>query len=416
MNFDEKESKDVSTVLIKDKDKDKVYKKNKKINQKDLEIIINDIIINYNINNEDIMNLDIKESLVEMIKLLYESVNCNNDLSELDNMIHKLLDYRIKVSPPSYTDNDLNKINSLIDNLKKIPQPAQRTPEWYEFRENRLTASDLATAIDKNPYSTRSKLILNKCGIKEDWNPGPAIIHGVKYEDVAVMIYSLRNDVIVKEYGCIPHPNLKCFGASPDGIVDTDSENKNFIGRMLEIKCPTQRPITGFVPKYYYYQVQGQLEVCDLDYCDFLECKIVEYNSEDEYFLDGDFEYTNDNKEKGILIELHDYSLEKSIYKYADYGISYDDYLIWSNNIIESVLDDDNLEYIQTSFWRLEEYSCILLNRNRELWSNIEPKILKFWDDVLHYREKGCDEINQPPKKKQRKIKKDTLLFLDDSD
>ena len=25
---------------------------------------------------------------------------------------------------------------------------------------------------------------MNKCGIKEEWNPGPAIIHGVKYEDV----------------------------------------------------------------------------------------------------------------------------------------------------------------------------------------------------------------------------------------
>ena len=58
---------------------------------------------------------------------------------------------------------------------------------------------------------------MNKCGIKEEWNPGPAIIHGVKYEDVAVSIYESRNDVNVAEYGCIPHPNISCFGASPDG-------------------------------------------------------------------------------------------------------------------------------------------------------------------------------------------------------
>ena len=38
---------------------------------------------------------------------------------------------------------------------------------------------------------------------------------------------------------------------------------------MLEIKCPTKRPITGFIPEYYHYQVQGQLEVCNLNYCDF---------------------------------------------------------------------------------------------------------------------------------------------------
>ena len=28
------------------------------------------------------------------------------------------------------------------------------------------------------------------------------------------------------------------FGASPDGIVEWESENKNYVGRMLEIKMP----------------------------------------------------------------------------------------------------------------------------------------------------------------------------------
>ena len=47
---------------------------------------------------------------------------------------------------------------------------------------------------------------------------------------------------------------------------------------MLEIKCPTSRDITGFVPEYYHAQVQGQLEVCGLEYCDFLECELREYD------------------------------------------------------------------------------------------------------------------------------------------
>ena len=35
---------------------------------------------------------------------------------------------------------------------------------------------------------------------------------------------------------------------------------------MLEIKCPKSRKLNGFVPEYYLAQVQGQLEVCDLEY------------------------------------------------------------------------------------------------------------------------------------------------------
>ena len=89
---------------------------------------------------------------------------------------------------------------------------------------------------------------------------------GVKYEEVAVMIYEQRNSMKVFEYGCIPHPVYDFIGASPDGITDS--------GIMLEIKCPSSRKITGVIPSYYWCQVQTQLEVCELDRCDFLECKL----------------------------------------------------------------------------------------------------------------------------------------------
>ena len=36
--------------------------------------------------------------------------------------------------------------------LRELPQPEQRTKEWFDYRYNRITASDTATAIDNNPY------------------------------------------------------------------------------------------------------------------------------------------------------------------------------------------------------------------------------------------------------------------------
>ena len=55
---------------------------------------------------------------------------------------------------------------------------------------------------------------------------------------------------------------------------------------MLEIKCPPKRQFTDEVPLHYWMQMQGQLEVCDLEECDFLQVKIEEYNSFREYVED----------------------------------------------------------------------------------------------------------------------------------
>ena len=48
----------------------------------------------------------------------------------------------------------------------------------------------------------------------------------------------------------IPHPDFTIFGASPDGICSNDSPPE-FIGRMLEIKCPPKRKFTKTVPEHY---------------------------------------------------------------------------------------------------------------------------------------------------------------------
>ncbi|MAO82826.1 MAG: hypothetical protein CMH50_02945, partial [Myxococcales bacterium] len=160
-------------------------------------------------------------------------------------------------------EEQVEKLKNQIIELKKIPQPEQRTPEWYTFRNNRLTASDLGTIIGQNPYENYNSIIQKKCGLEKPFKTNKHIQRGVKYEDVIIKIYEYRNNVKVFEYGCIPHPDIAHFGASPDGIVDSISINKDYIGRMLEIKCPGSRPITGFCPDYYHAQVQGQLEVCD---------------------------------------------------------------------------------------------------------------------------------------------------------
>jgi hypothetical protein len=93
----------------------------------------------------------------------------------------------------------------------------------------------------------------------------------------------------VEDFGCIQHPTYKFLGASPDGIIIESSTGR--YGRMLEIKNPVSREITGIPKKEYWVQMQLQMEVCNLDDCDFLETKFVEYHDFDSYRDDSAIDF-----------------------------------------------------------------------------------------------------------------------------
>ena len=115
------------------------------------------------------------------------------------------------------------------------------------------------------------------------------------------MIYEQRNNARVIEFGLMPHPSIPFLGASPDGITPE--------GMMLEIKCPPVRRlmvlyliIIGYRCNYNWRQ--------DLEECDFLECKLVEYNTRrniTRMYIWTTMEMydplmTINNLEKGVLI------------------------------------------------------------------------------------------------------------------
>ena len=58
---------------------------------------------------------------------------------------------------------------------------------------------------------------------------------------------------------------------------------------MLEIKNIVNREITGIPLKAYWVQMQMQMEVCELDKCDFLETRFLEYEDKESFDNDGTF-------------------------------------------------------------------------------------------------------------------------------
>jgi len=286
--------------------------------------------------------------------------------------------------------------------LSKLNQPEQLSKEWFEMRKHMLTASDIGAILGYSKYDSKNKIIKKKCGLGKPFRGNKYTFHGQKYEEIAKQIYEMRYDLKVDEFGLIQHPNIDILGASPDGISTT--------GIMLEIKCPSMRKITGIVPDHYWVQVQTQLQVCQLDICDFVECKITEYGSEEDYNEDvfemDDYEYldiipkTFDKDhikvpynrknyyglEKGIIGEIRVYENDewKSKYFYPPFDLDSEEQLEW--------LDKKSTEikkYITEIYWKLEFSSVVRIKRDDDWWikTDVEEKLYEVWEEILQQRE-----------------------------
>lgn len=168
-------------------------------------------------------------------------------------------------------------MNPKVEQLLKIPQFVQRSPEWHNQRTNAITASDIPTVLNQNTYKSAWSLLLDKCNA----NPKPFIGNdatkwGTHYEDIAIEKYCELYNKEVLSFGLLMHPEHDWLGGSPDGITSD--------GILLEVKCPIKRKIVpGEVPHHYLSQVLLNLEICDLEIAHFIE--FIPGNSDDDYVI-----------------------------------------------------------------------------------------------------------------------------------
>jgi hypothetical protein len=134
---------------------------------------------------------------------------------------------------------------------------------------------------------------------------------------------------------------------------------------MLEIKCPFSREITGIPKKEYWIQCQMQLEVCQLNVCDFLEVKFKEYESEDSFMEDGTFERTANGEYKGVLMQYYDAGVS---YRYAPFQCTRADYEEWK---AENITD----AWVATIFWKMEDVSCVHIHRSPKWFESVLPQL-----------------------------------------
>ena len=292
----------------------------------------------------------------QMIDRLYKLYKNRPDM--IVKIVNTLtMDTRIDTKTIKERKKYIDKYRKKLKKLQNIPMIVQRSDEWYNVRNEMITASDFAQCIGKGKFATQKDFFKKKSGYDTvEFNlDNPALKWGCKYEDVACEIYKKRAHVDVHEFGLIQHKQHAFLGASPDGITDD--------GIMLEIKCPWRRQMNNTIPEQYYYQIQGQLEVCDLEECDYLECKFVEFSSEEEFLNDVSSDFY------GIIIETI-----TGKYKYY-YG---------KQEIIEIKKNESDI--LNVFYWKLAKYNVQRIYRDKTLWDNLLLDLQTVWDKVCEFR------------------------------
>ena len=359
-------------------------------------------------------------------------------VNEIANVYYTQSDIPPRYIKPNEMDDGFirskthSELETKIHRLKNVYQPTQKTPEWYQYRHNILTASNVWKALGNE--SQVNSLIFEKCkprsemadmtqthsiGQPHSTNP----MHwGIRYEPVSIMLYERKYNTKISDFGCITHPTYSFLGASPDGInVDTQSD---LYGRMIEVKNIVNREIDGNPSEAYWIQMQLQMEVCDLDECDFIETRFVEYdnpflfyqdvsaleNSSSPYHNRGIILYMiprviinqneedkKDSKETRSIITSNIPTSPKYIYMDVNIYPSRTNVETWMKQQKEL-----NPEYVvyHTIYWKLDEFSCVFVRRNSEWFKSAFPKIEECWNFIVKEREEGYEHRAPQSKKK----------------
>jgi putative phage-type endonuclease len=293
-----------------------------------------------------------------------------------------------------------------FESLRQIVSPEQCSPAWFDQRTKSITASDCGCVLGENKYEPVYNFVLKKV-FGSSFGTNVFCHHGKKYENVVALMYELINDVSLDEFGLLLHPTYNFLAASPDGICSPYCRDKitksPLVGRMIEIKCPYQRKIlyTGNIkgeicPDYYWCQVQLQLECCDLDECDFVQCNIQEYKSRQEYIDDTHNEYSYKSKttglERGVVIEIlptklneddylqinNNYTIIKNdaIYDKARFihqpklDMTQQELDLWIISELDKLSSRPEVKLNKIIYWRFNERNNTLIKRNKKWFSD----------------------------------------------
>ena len=184
----------------------------------------------------------------------------------------------------------LDKLRISLEEAYELEQSTKQqssSAQWQASRIGRVTASRFGEVLLRRSLPTNT-FVESFFKTKEYASLPIQLSHGCHNEPKARNIYISNTGFTVGLCGLVVNPSLPWLGASPDGIVVDPSEPS--VG-LLEIKCPyTYRLLTveeatgdsSFFAELsdgkvslkkdhkHFYQVQGQMALAKVTWCDFM--------------------------------------------------------------------------------------------------------------------------------------------------
>ena len=254
------------------------------------------------------------------LELLLENLSCGGTKPDMLSLFAKISDLYVPKSlcagfpqplsslkEPSYLQLNylelLAKCESVtVDITREMAEKVEQATRsqshsklWFKYRAGRITASQMKAVCHTDPGNPAQSLIKAICYPEAISFTTAATKWGCKHEKQAREMYLIVNklkhhDLSVTDSGLVINPQWPFIGASPDGVINCTCCGKG----VIEIKCPychrgtdvqaaavmdsnfCLKNVDGHLQldhtHTYYYQVQSQLFVCNVEYGDFCVC------------------------------------------------------------------------------------------------------------------------------------------------
>ena len=230
--------------------------------------------------NKPYLPLSEEKKLPKTVSSFYMDEKLNSTYTELIDAAHTI------VSSYKVSDEE-------IHNLEKVTELQSRCRLWCTHRAGRITASNFKSAVQTYPDKPSVSLVKKLCYPHQHAFSTSATRWGCEHESTAVEEFmdwfSMEHeDCNFSNCGFLINKKHPFLGASPDGIVHCSCHGKY----LVEVKCPYRccdrdlRDVavndSSFFLKNsdgvlaldtnhaYYYQVQCQLGISEVEVCFFV--------------------------------------------------------------------------------------------------------------------------------------------------
>ena len=162
--------------------------------------------------------------------------------------------------------------------IERATREQSGSAEWHSLRKMRLTSSRFREVCHVRGHSSAENLAerIRKGGVQT-----ALMKRGLALEPVSIQEYAHIKNISYWPSGFVIHPDAPWLGSSPDGVVFDPTEAPPF--GLVEVKCPNVKSYVdcGYLrmqngalrlkPSHsYYWQVQGQLLITGMQWCDFV--------------------------------------------------------------------------------------------------------------------------------------------------